>query len=61
MMLVPLSLGNDPWAEPPEPIVARGAKSIRGYFKDLYSEPCRIQRSSVKVVLVGQEGAGKTR
>ncbi|CAN0286373.1 unnamed protein product, partial [Ectocarpus fasciculatus] len=32
----------------------------RGYFEDLYAEPCRIKHSSVKVVLVGQEGAGKT-
>ncbi|CAN0367218.1 unnamed protein product, partial [Ectocarpus fasciculatus] len=35
-------------------------KSIRGYFEDLFAEPCRVQRSSVKIVLVGQEGAGKT-
>ncbi|CAN0399971.1 unnamed protein product [Ectocarpus fasciculatus] len=36
-------------------------ESIRGYFEDLYAEPCRVQRSSVKIILVGQEGAGKTR
>ncbi|CAM9185854.1 unnamed protein product [Ectocarpus sp. 13 AM-2016] len=53
-------LRENPWAEPPESIVAKGPKSIRGYFEDLYAEPCRIKRSSVKVVLVGQEGAGKT-
>ncbi|CAM9221130.1 unnamed protein product [Ectocarpus fasciculatus] len=53
-------LNGNPWAEPPESIVAKGPKSIRGYFEDLYAEPCRIKRSSVKVVLVGQEGAGKT-
>lgn len=56
-----LELDNNPWAEPPESIVAKGAKGIRGYFEDLFSEPCRIQRNSVKAVLVGQEGAGKTR
>ncbi|CAM9811033.1 unnamed protein product, partial [Ectocarpus sp. 8 AP-2014] len=50
----------NPWAEPPESIVAKGPKSVRGYFEDLYAEPFRIKRSSVKVVLVGQEGAGKT-
>ncbi|CAN0352143.1 unnamed protein product [Ectocarpus sp. 6 AP-2014] len=54
-------LGGNPWAEPPESIVAKGPKSIRGYFEDLYAEPCWIKRSSIKVVLVGQEGAGKTR
>ncbi|CAN0303614.1 unnamed protein product, partial [Ectocarpus sp. 6 AP-2014] len=55
-----LGLDKNPWAEPPESIVNNGNKGIRGYFEDLYSEPCRIQRNSVKVVLVGQEGAGKT-
>ncbi|CAM9184211.1 unnamed protein product, partial [Ectocarpus fasciculatus] len=55
-----LSLNDNPWAEPPESIVAKGPKSIRAYFEDLYAEPCRVKRSSVKVVLVGQEGAGKT-
>ncbi|CAM9446096.1 unnamed protein product [Ectocarpus sp. 4 AP-2014] len=57
---VDLNLDDNPWAEPPESIVAKGAKNIRGYFEDLYAEPCRVQRSSVKVILVGQEGAGKT-
>lgn len=56
-----LGLFNNPWAEPPESIVVKGAEVIRGYFEDLYSEPCRFQRKIVKVVLVGQEGAGKTR
>ncbi|CAM9684810.1 unnamed protein product [Ectocarpus sp. 12 AP-2014] len=56
-----LRLDGNPWAEPPESIVAKGPKSIRGYFEDLYAEPCRMKRSSIKVVLVGQEGAGKTR
>lgn len=56
-----LQLGGNPWAEPPASIVVKGPKGIRGYFEDLYSEPCRIKRNSVKVVLVGQEGAGKTR
>lgn len=56
-----LSVDDNPWAEPPEPVVKKGRKPIRGYFEDLYSEPCRIQRNGVKIVLVGQEGAGKTR
>ncbi|CAB1115508.1 unnamed protein product [Ectocarpus sp. CCAP 1310/34] len=54
-----LSLNPNPWAEPPESIVAKGPKSIRRYFEDLYAEHCRIGRRSVKLVLVGQEGAGK--
>ncbi|CAN0427858.1 unnamed protein product, partial [Ectocarpus fasciculatus] len=56
----PSWLGGNPWAEPPESIVTKGPKIVRGYFEDLYAEPCRIKHSSVKVVLVGQEGAGKT-
>ncbi|CAM9860742.1 unnamed protein product [Ectocarpus sp. 12 AP-2014] len=55
-----LSLSDNPWAEQPESIVAKGLKSVRGYFEDLYAEHCRIKRRGVKVVLVGQEGAGKT-
>ncbi|CAM9548252.1 unnamed protein product [Ectocarpus sp. 8 AP-2014] len=55
-----LKLDNNPWAEPPESIVVKGPEAVRGYFEDLYTEPCRIKRSSVKVVLVGQEGTGKT-
>lgn len=56
-----LKLDNNPWAEPPESVVDKGKEGIKGYFEDLYAEPCRIQHNSVKVVLVGQEGAGKTR
>ncbi|CAB1116371.1 unnamed protein product [Ectocarpus sp. CCAP 1310/34] len=59
--LIAVGLSGNPWAEPPESIVVKGLENIRGYFEDLYAEPCRIKRSSVKVVLVGQEGAGKTR
>lgn len=31
------------------------------YFDDLYAEAFEVRRNNVKVVLVGQEGAGKTR
>ncbi|CAN0181886.1 unnamed protein product [Ectocarpus sp. 12 AP-2014] len=53
-------LGGNPWAEPPESIVERGPASIRSYFNDLYADPCWVQRSSIKIVLLGQGGAGKT-
>ena len=56
-----LDLDNNPWAEPPEPVVHKGPKGIREYFEDLYAEPCRIERNSLKIIVVGQEGAGKTR
>ncbi|CAN0152537.1 unnamed protein product, partial [Ectocarpus sp. 13 AM-2016] len=55
-----LDLDANPWTEPPESIVIKGATGIRGYFEDRYAEPCRIQRNSVKIIIVGQEGAGKT-
>ncbi|CAN0244172.1 unnamed protein product, partial [Scytosiphon promiscuus] len=28
--------------------------------QDLFTDSCRVKRNSVKIVLVGQEGAGKT-
>ncbi|CAN0218727.1 unnamed protein product, partial [Scytosiphon promiscuus] len=55
-----LNLQRNPWAEPPESIVKKGPKAIRGYFQDLYTDSCRVKRNSVKIILVGQEGAGKS-
>ena len=55
------SLGGNPWAEPPEAVVNSGMPAVITYFEDLYSSPCGVHRNSLKVVLVGQEGAGKTR
>ncbi|CAN0571365.1 unnamed protein product, partial [Laminaria digitata] len=54
-------LDSNPWAEPPEGVVKSGIAAVIRYFVALYSSPCRVRRNSVKVVLVGQEGAGKTR
>ena len=56
-----LCLNPNPWAEPPEAVVEHGMTAVLTYFDDLYSAPCSVRRNSVKVVLVGQEGAGKTR
>ena len=56
-----LFLNRNPWAEPPEAVVKDGMTAVLKYFDDLYSAPCSVRRNSVKVVLVGQEGAGKTR
>ncbi|CAN0583375.1 unnamed protein product, partial [Laminaria digitata] len=56
-----LYLNANPWAEPPEAVVDSGVAAVIRYFGALYSSPCRVRRNSVKVVLVGQEGAGKTR
>ncbi|CAM9320287.1 unnamed protein product [Scytosiphon promiscuus] len=59
-----LDLKENPWVEPPESVVFRDyrvdVKAVKGYFEDLYAEPSRVHRNSVKIVLVGQEGAGKT-
>ena len=54
-------LGQNPWAEPPEAIVNKGWAAVTAYFEDLYSSGVKIRRNAVKIVLVGQEGAGKTR
>lgn len=56
-----LDFSGNPWVEPPESIVRKGLKDAREYFQDLYAESYRAQRNSVKIILVGQEGAGKTR
>ena len=56
-----VNLNRNPWAEPPEAVVKSGMTAVLTYFDDLYSAPCSVRRNSVKVVLVGQEGAGKTR
>ena len=56
-----IGLNPNPWAEPPEAVVKSGMTAVLAYFDDLYSAPCSTRRNSVKVVLVGQEGAGKTR
>ncbi|CAM9393730.1 unnamed protein product, partial [Laminaria digitata] len=53
-------LNGNPWAEPPEAVMNSGIGAVIRYFDALYSSPCRVRRNIVKVVLVGQEGAGKT-
>lgn len=54
-------LSANPWAEPPEVVVTAGIAAVIEYFDDLYSSPSKVRRNSVKIVLVGQEGAGETR
>lgn len=56
-----VELGGNPWAEPPEAVVKSGLTAVARYFDDLFCELCSVRRNSVKVVLVGKEGAGKTR
>ena len=56
-----LDLNRNPWTEPPEAVVKSGMTAVLTYFDALYSSPCSVRRNSVKVVLVGQEEAGKTR
>lgn len=51
--------GNE-FVEPPEAVAKGGFEAIRGYFIDLYAEGFQIDRH-VKAVIVGKEGAGKTR
>ena len=56
-----LHLNDNPWEEPPEAVLKKGMPAVWEYFDDLFAEGTTIRRSMIKVVLVGQEGAGKTR
>jgi len=56
------SCGSNPWIEPPAAVLGMEGNipSVRSYFEDLYREE-RVVSRSLKVVLVGREGTGKTR
>lgn len=54
-------LAPNPSYEPPEAIVEQGVAAITNYFQDLFADGFRVERRDVKAVIVGQEGAGKTR
>ena len=57
-----LHISNNPWKEPPEAVVEKGMPAVREYFVDLFAEGVApVPRCMIKVILVGQEGAGKTR
>lgn len=56
-----LSLNRNPWKEPPEAVVENGMAAALEYFADLFKEGISVRRNMIKVVLVGQEGAGQTR
>ncbi|CAM9664047.1 unnamed protein product [Ectocarpus sp. 4 AP-2014] len=55
-----LGLNGNPWKEPPEVVVKKGVAAASEYFADLFKEGVSVRRNMIKVVLVGQEGAGKT-
>ncbi|CAM9861472.1 unnamed protein product [Ectocarpus sp. 4 AP-2014] len=56
-----LHVHTNPWQEPPEAMVSKGIPAVREYFTDLFAEGIApVGRKMIKVVLVGQEGAGKT-
>lgn len=56
-----LKLSDNPWEEPPEAVLNQGMPAVSAYFADLFAEGTTIRRSMIKVLLVGQAGAGKTR
>lgn len=57
-----LRIDGNPWKEPPEAVVKKGMSAVSKYFADLFAEGVApVPRRMIKVVLVGQEGAGKTR
>ncbi|CAM9180095.1 unnamed protein product, partial [Ectocarpus fasciculatus] len=56
-----LHVDANPWQEPPDAVVSKGVPAVREYFTDLFAEGiAAVGRTMIKVVLVGQEGAGKT-
>lgn len=55
-------LDNNPWECPPAAVVAAGNASIRGYYDELKGcEEGPVEMRSLKIVLAGHSGAGKTR
>eukprot|EP00752_Nemacystus_decipiens_P012981 g11487.t1 len=56
-----VTISNNPWKEPPEAVVKNGMPAVSRYFVDLFAEGAApVPRRMIKVVLVGQGGAGKT-
>lgn len=53
---------RNPWVEPPAAVLGerRNIAAVRSYYVDLYRED-RVVSRSLKVVLIGREGTGKTR
>ena len=56
------SCGSNPWVEPPAAVLGEDGNipAVKSYFENLYREN-RVVSRSLKVVLVGREGTGKTR
>ena len=55
-----VTLYGNPWECPPAAVVAAGENSIRGYYNEL-KRHAPLMTKSLKVVLGGHSGAGKTR
>ncbi|MCP4220299.1 MAG: hypothetical protein GY765_37050, partial [bacterium] len=58
--LTSLYLHKNPIENPPPEIVKQGLSAIRDYFKSMEAAPESVQLNEVKVLLVGDGGAGKT-
>lgn len=56
-----LSLGQNPWEHPPDPIVKGGMPAVRGYFEAMFSGGTSTVTRPLKVVIIGKETVGKTR
>ncbi|CAN0504823.1 unnamed protein product, partial [Discosporangium mesarthrocarpum] len=56
-----LQLHGNPWEEPPAGIIEKGMGNVKHYFEDLFRQGSSVIDCGLKVVLIGRDGAGKTR
>lgn len=57
----PLQLAPNPFREPPGVVVEKGVKAVESYLRDRLAHGVTVEHRQLKAVIVGQQGAGKTR
>lgn len=54
-------VGDNPWKLPPAPVVYKGATSLKRFYASWRKQGKLDEVKSIKVVIIGAAGAGKTR